>query len=182
MRPVRIISANIGKAVTAKKNPSREQTLRLAAAAADMEISAVGGEALLPLLESVSQSLEKAEGYIGNLDARKLNDPIVYALAERDGKSWPSKPENKRQMRPPSIGTSPVSCSKSGSCEKMQHDCKKEGKQVDLSGLNEKICGAYSHALEYVQKYEERELRRSIEKSGFNPTEISAAVMKRPVD
>ena len=160
-----------------KENPSREQTLRLAAAVADMEISAVGGEALLPLLESVSQSLEKAEGYIGNLDARKLNDPIVYALAERDGKKLAVEagkqaadaaavyrdlarvPQQKRIVR------------------KMQHDCKKEGKQVDLSGLNEKICGAYSHALEYVQKYEERELRRSIEKSGFNPTEISAAVV-----
>ena len=99
-----------------------------------MEISAVGGEALLPLLESVSQSLEKAEGYIGNLDARKLNDPIVYALAERDGKSWPSKPENKRQMRPPSIGTLARVLQQKRIVRKMQHDCKKKANRSICRG------------------------------------------------
>lgn len=160
-----------------KENPSREQTLRLAAAAADMEISAVGGEALLPLLESVSQSLEKAEGYIGNLDARKLNDPIVYALAERDGKKLAVEAGKQAADAAAVYRDLARVLQQKRIVRKMQHDCKKEGKQVDLSGLNEKICGAYSHALEYVQKYEERELRRSIEKSGFNPTEISAAVV-----
>lgn len=160
-----------------KGNPGYEQKLRLAAAAADVEISTAGGEAVLPLLEGLTRTLEKAEGYIENLDARKLNDPIVYALTERDGKKLAAEAGKQAADAAAVYRDLADALQQMRIVRKMQHDYKKEGKRADFPELNEKISVTYSHALGYVQKYEERELRRSIEKSGFNPTEISAAVM-----
>lgn len=159
-----------------KENPSCEQVLRLAVAAVDVEILAVGGEAVLPLLESVSRCLEKADGYIENLDARKLNDPIIYALAERDSKKLAAEAGKQTADAAAVYRDLAHLLQQMRIVRKMQRDYKKEGNRADLSGLNEKISGTYSHALAYIQKYEERELRRLIEKNGFNPTGISVAL------